>query len=83
MRENIFSAPCRIYCAGSGNKKPLPAEGMGREVSYWVRRIQAGDVCRSVSSPKRYAAKLKRRINLAISFNNIPSTIHPMGIYRI
>ena len=46
MREKIFLVPRAGYIVRDPEtKKPLPAEGMEVEKSsYWVRRIQAGDV---------------------------------------
>ena len=63
MREKIFLVPRAGYIVRDPEtKKPLPAEGMEVErSSYWVRRIQAGDVSvLPVSKPKTVRSKTKK-----------------------
>ncbi len=63
MREKIFLVPRAGYIVRDPEtKKPLPAEGMEVErSSYWVRRIQAGDVSVVVvSKPRPARVKTKK-----------------------
>lgn len=62
MREKIFLVPRPGYIVRDPEtKKPLPAEGMEVEKSsYWVRRIQAGDVSIVVISKPKPARKTKK-----------------------
>lgn len=62
MREKIFLVPRAGYIVRDPEtKKPLPAEGMEVErSSYWVRRIQAGDVS-VVVVPKPRPARVKTK----------------------
>lgn len=62
MREKIFLVPRAGYIVRDPEtKKPLPAEGMEVErSSYWVRRIQAGDVSIFVISKPKPARKTKK-----------------------
>lgn len=62
MREKIFLVPRPGYIVRDPEtKKPLPAEGMEVErSSYWVRRIQAGDVS-IVVIPKPRPARSKTK----------------------
>lgn len=62
MREKIFLVPRAGYIVRDPEtKKPLPAEGMEVErSSYWVRRIQAGDVS-IVVIPKPRPARNKTK----------------------
>lgn len=63
MREKIFLVPrFGNIVRDPDTKNPLPAEGMEVErSSYWVRRIQAGDVSVvSASKPKTARSKTKK-----------------------
>lgn len=62
MREKIFLVPRAGYIVRDPEtKKPLPAEGMEVErSSYWIRRIQAGDVS-VVVVPKPRPARVKTK----------------------
>jgi hypothetical protein len=62
MREKIILVPRAGYIVRDPEtKKPLPAEGMEVErSSYWVRRIQAGDVS-VVVVPKPRPARVKTK----------------------
>lgn len=62
MREKIFLVPRPgNIVRDPDTKNPLPAEGMEVErSSYWVRRIQAGDVSITVISKSKPARKTKK-----------------------
>ncbi len=62
MRGKIFLIPRPGYIVRDPEtKKPLPADGIEVErSSYWVRRIQAGDVS-VVVVPKPRPARVKTK----------------------